>query len=89
MISWFKVLLYQQQIALTLLTWFIKLLKDDGHQFANGVSQYKRNYLSRREISTRAYFRKAGYACGVTNKGHILIILGQFEDETSVNSMRT
>ena len=30
----------------------------------------------------RAYFRKAGYACGMNKKGHILVNLGQFEDET-------
>ena len=31
--------------------------------------------------------RKAGHACGMTKKVHILINLGQFEDETSLNSM--
>ena len=35
----------------------------------------------------RAYFRKAGYACGMNKKGHILVNLGQFEDETPLNNM--
>ena len=29
-------------------------------------------------ISIRAYFRKAGHACGMNNNGHILVNLGQF-----------
>ena len=39
------------------------------------------------EMSQSSHDRKAGHACGMTKKGHILIDLGQFEDETSLNSM--
>ena len=38
--------------------------------------------------SFRVYFRKAGHACGMNGKGHILVILGQFEDETFLNNMQ-
>ena len=34
------------------------------------------------------YFRKAEHACGMSKKGHILINLGQFEDEPPLNNMR-
>ena len=40
------------------------------------------------EIPQSSHHRKARHACGMTKKGHILINLGQFEDETSLNSMR-
>ena len=40
------------------------------------------------EISQTSHDRKAGYACGMTKKGHTLINLEQFEDETSLNTMR-
>ena len=40
------------------------------------------------EISQSGHDRKAGHACGMTKKGHILIDLGQFEHETSLNRMR-
>ena len=36
----------------------------------------------------RAYFKKAGYVWGMARKGHILINLGQFEDETPLNIMQ-
>ena len=32
----------------------------------------------------RAYFRKAGHACGINEKGHILVNLGHFEEETAL-----
>ena len=31
--------------------------------------------------SGKAHFRKAGHACGMTKKGHVLIHLGQLKDE--------
>ena len=31
---------------------------------------------------SRAYFRKAGHACSMDEKGHFLVNLGQFEHET-------
>ena len=37
---------------------------------------------------SRAYFRKAGHACVITKKGHILINLEQFEDKMPLNSMQ-
>ena len=39
------------------------------------------------EISQSSHDRTAGHACRMTKKGHILIDLGQLEDETSLNSM--
>ena len=40
------------------------------------------------EIPESSQDRKAGHACNMTKKGYILIELGQFEDETSLNSIR-
>ena len=40
------------------------------------------------EISQSSHDRKAGHACDMTKKRHILIDLGQFEDKTSLNSMQ-
>ena len=40
------------------------------------------------EISQSSHDRKAGHACRRTKKGHILKDLGQFVDETSINSMQ-
>ena len=40
------------------------------------------------EISQSRHDRKAGHACGMTKKRHILINLGQFENETPLNSMQ-
>ena len=31
---------------------------------------------------SRAYFRKAGHACGTNKIGHISVNLGKFKDET-------
>ena len=36
----------------------------------------------------RAYFRKAGHACGMTKIENILITLGQFDDKTPLNRMQ-
>ena len=38
--------------------------------------------------TAKAYFRKVGDACSLTKKGHILINLGQFKDETPLNRMQ-
>ena len=32
-------------------------------------------------LNNRTYFRQAGHACGVNEKGYILVNLGQLEDE--------
>ena len=35
-----------------------------------------------------AYFRKAELACGMNKKGHILVDLGKFKDETRLSRMQ-
>ena len=35
----------------------------------------------------RAYFRKAGNVYSMNRKGHILVHLGQFEDETQLSGV--
>ena len=40
------------------------------------------------KISQSSHDRKTGHACCMTKKVHILINLGQSDDETSLNSMR-
>ena len=52
------------------------------------VSQRNLGTVSRTSFAIKAYFRKAWHVCGMINKGNILISLGQFEDETSLNTMR-
>ena len=39
------------------------------------------------KISQSRHDKKAGHACSTTKKKHLLINLGQFEDETSLNSI--
>ena len=36
----------------------------------------------------RAYFRKAGHACGMNKKGHILVNFGKFKDEAPLSRMQ-
>ena len=44
-------------------------------------------YLLHHDDLSRAYFRKVVYACGMNQKGHILVNLRLLEDEALRNSM--
>ena len=39
-------------------------------------------------LNYRTYFRQAGHACGVNEKGYILVNLGQLEDEAPLTACK-
>ena len=51
-------------------------------------NNYDGDYFSRVASLQQSIFKKAGHAYGMTKKGHILINLGQFENETPLSRMR-
>ena len=60
----------------------------DVVEISNPIKVFLKNVVLWQKHSTRAYFRKAGHACGMDEKGYFLVNLGQLDLETSLNSMQ-